>query len=126
MCIVETPIHFPASNYPIMENILTLTDKAKTYLNEMISQQTGQEVGLKIAVVPGGCAGFKYFMDFQNKPDPGDQEIQVEGIKIFIDQTSIDYLKGSSLDYIQSLQGSQLKVNNPNAKGSCGCGKSFK
>ena len=73
---------------------------------------------------PGGCSGFQYGMDFSEKPDENDEIVEQHGVKVFINKESIEFLKGSNIDFVESLQGSGFKIDNPNVKNSCGCGKS--
>ena len=104
--------------------VLTITPKAAGKIKDLLAKENKENHGLRIQVVPGGCSGFSYEFAFdQEKKD--DNVIDVEGIKVYVDKESMSFLKGSLVDYIDTLQGSGFKVSNPNAKSSCGCGSSF-
>lgn len=104
---------------------LQLTDTAVSKVKEVLAQQDPQPGGLRIGVVGGGCSGFSYQMVFENQPTPMDKVMEFDGLKVFVDQTSLMYLDGTQVDYIESLEGSGFKFNNPNVKNTCGCGSSF-
>ncbi len=104
---------------------VTITEKAGTKLKEILASNKKEGMGLRIRVMPGGCAGFKYSLELEQKEAPEDKVIEVSGSKFFIDQNSLGMLKGAKVDYIEGLQDSGFKINNPNATSSCGCGKSF-
>ncbi|MFQ5777984.1 MAG: iron-sulfur cluster insertion protein ErpA [Terriglobia bacterium] len=104
---------------------LQLTESAVNKVKEILTQQNPQPSGLRIGVVGGGCSGFQYQMVFDNEPTPMDKVIQFDGLKVFVDQTSLMYLDGTQVDYIESLEGAGFKFNNPNVKSTCGCGSSF-
>jgi len=102
-----------------------LTDKAVEKVKEILATQEPQPSGLRIAVVGGGCSGFSYSMAFENTPNMLDKTYQYDGLKIFVDQASMLYLDGAEVDYVETLEGSGFKFNNPNVKSTCGCGSSF-
>jgi len=105
---------------------LQLTENAVTKVKEVISQQEPKPAGLRIGVVGGGCSGFSYSMVFETaEPTPMDKVLQFDGLKVFVDQTSLMYLDGTQVDYIESLEGAGFKFENPNVKSTCGCGSSF-
>jgi iron-sulfur cluster assembly protein len=83
------------------------------------------EHGLRIAVRGGGCSGLEYALDFTNEERMGDTVLEFDGLKVFVDMASKQYLEGTEIDYVSSLQGSGFKFKNPNAKRTCGCGSSF-
>lgn len=107
--------------------VLNLTDKAagevRTFLAaEEIPRETA---GLRISVLPGGCSGFKYSLNIEDKPAEDDLTADLNGVRVFIDAFSLQYLNGVTIDYTSSMQGSGFTFNNPNATGGCGCGSSF-
>jgi iron-sulfur cluster assembly protein len=104
---------------------ITITSEAAKHIAQLLEKEKKQNHGLKIEVVPGGCAGYKYYMTFQEKPSDGDKTFEFHGIKIFLDLMSLGLLKGSTIEFVQSLEATGLKINNPNATRACGCGKSF-
>ena len=105
--------------------MVTLTDTAVTKVKEILDSQEPKPNGLRIAVVGGGCSGFSYSMAFENTPNMLDKTYSYEGLKVFIDQASLLYLDGAEVDYVETLEGSGFKFNNPNTKSTCGCGSSF-
>jgi len=102
-----------------------LTDKAVEKVKEILATQEPQPSGLRIAVVGGGCSGFSYSMAFENTPNMLDKTYNYDGLKVFVDQASMLYLEGAEVDYVETLEGSGFKFNNPNVKSTCGCGSSF-
>ena len=106
--------------------MVQLTSTAVSKVKEIISQQSPVPVGLRVAVVGGGCSGFSYHMAFENQVNAtSDNVYEFEGLKVLVDQMSEMYLEGVSIDYIETLEGSGFKFNNPNVKSTCGCGSSF-
>lgn len=81
--------------------------------------------GLRVAVQPGGCSGFKYSLLIEDKPAEDDTVLSQEGFQVFVDPFSLQYLSGIMIDYTTSMQGSGFTFKNPNATGGCGCGSSF-
>ncbi len=102
-----------------------LTEKAVDKVREILSSQEPRPVGLRIAVVGGGCSGFSYSMAFENQPNMLDKTYSYDGLKVFVDQASLLYLDGAEVDYVETLEGSGFKFSNPNVKSTCGCGSSF-
>ena len=105
--------------------MVQLTETAVSKVREILSTQEPQPAGLRIAVVGGGCSGFSYSMAFENTPNMLDKTYNFDGLKVFIDQASLLYLDGAEVDFVESLEGSGFKFNNPNVKSTCGCGSSF-
>jgi iron-sulfur cluster assembly accessory protein len=108
--------------YPTM---VQLTETAVSKVKEILSTQEPKPSGLRIAVVGGGCSGFSYSMAFENSPGLLDKTLSYDGLKVFIDQASLLYLDGAEVDYVENLEGSGFKFNNPQVKSTCGCGSSF-
>jgi len=104
---------------------LELTPTAVSKVKEIITQQSPPPKGLRVAVVGGGCSGFSYQMNFENDSNGIDKVFDFEGLKVYVDQASLMYLKGTRIDYIETLEGSGFKFENPNVKTTCGCGSSF-
>lgn len=104
---------------------LTLTPIAVTKVKEIMSQQAPLPVGLRVAVVGGGCSGFSYHLAFESESNGMDRVIDFNGLKVFVDPTSLLYLDGTEIDYVETLEGSGFKFSNPNVKHTCGCGSSF-
>jgi iron-sulfur cluster assembly protein len=105
--------------------MIQLTPVAVTKVQEILDMQEPKPAGLRISVVGGGCSGFSYSMAFENSPGMLDKVYSFEGLKVFIDQASLLYLDGAEVDYVETLEGSGFKFNNPNVKSTCGCGSSF-
>ena len=105
--------------------MVQITEKAIGKVKEIMSSQDPAPSGLRFSVVGGGCSGFSYSMAFENAPGMLDKTYEFEGLKVFIDQASMLYLDGAEVDYVETLEGSGFKFNNPNVKSTCGCGSSF-
>ena len=105
--------------------MISLTPTAVSKVKEIMAQQPETYEGLRLQVVGGGCSGFQYSMAFERQSNGDDNVLSVDGLKVFIDPQSLTYLDGTEIDYIETLQGSGFKFNNPNVKSSCGCGESF-
>ncbi len=86
---------------------------------------TAEKGGLRISVMPGGCSGFKYGLVIEDQQADDDVSVEVEGIRIFVDPFSAQYLSGTMIDYVSSMQGAGFTFKNPNTTGGCGCGSSF-
>lgn len=116
-----------ATPTPVVDNgmPITLTSKAIEMTKKAIAEEGLNDHGLRIAVRGGGCSGLEYALDFADTARPGDSIFEVEGLKVYIDMASLQFLKGTEIDYVSGLQGSGFKFKNPNAKRSCGCGHSF-
>jgi len=104
---------------------IELTPKAVSKVKEILAQQNPQPAGLRVAVVGGGCSGFSYQMNFENETNGIDKIYEFDGLKVFIDQASLMYLNGTKIDFLETLEGSGFKFENPNVKTTCGCGSSF-
>jgi len=104
---------------------VTLTPKAIAKVKEIMGQQTPAPSGLRIGVVGGGCSGFSYSMSFENSSGMMDKVFDMEGLKVYVDATSVMYLNGCIVDYLETLEGAGFKFENPNVKSTCGCGSSF-
>jgi iron-sulfur cluster assembly protein len=105
--------------------MVQLTETAINKVNEIMNTQDPKPAGLRISVVGGGCSGFSYSMAFENNPGMLDKTFNFGDLKVFIDQASLLYLDGAEVDYVETLEGSGFKFNNPNVKSTCGCGSSF-
>ncbi|MBS3110395.1 iron-sulfur cluster assembly accessory protein [Candidatus Woesearchaeota archaeon] len=103
-----------------------VTKQAAAKLRELFMKEKKENYGLRISVVPGGCSGYSYGLEFENKETKEDKVLKENGVKIIIDNESLKMIKGSKLDFVDTLQGSGFKITNPNAVDSCGCGQSFR
>ncbi len=104
---------------------ITLTPSAVAKVKEIMAQQNPVPAGLRVGVVGGGCSGFSYSMSFENASGLMDKVFDMEGLKVFVDATSVMYLNGCRVDYVETLEGAGFKFENPNVKSTCGCGSSF-
>lgn len=105
--------------------MVQLTETAVSKVKEILDTQEPKPAGLRIAVVGGGCSGFSYSMAFETSPGLLDKTYSFDGLKVFVDQASLLYLEGAEVDFVETLEGSGFKFNNPNVKSTCGCGSSF-
>ena len=106
--------------------MFTVTDKAAEEIKKLLNEEDIPNAVLRVRVVPGGCSGFSYEMGFDDETEESDQIIENEGVMVAIDELSFPYLEGAVLDYKDGLNGTGFSINNPNAKGSCGCGSAFR
>jgi iron-sulfur cluster assembly accessory protein len=118
----------PTTGTPIPEvkkAPITLTQNATAKVKEIMTQQNPAPAGLRVGVVGGGCSGFSYSMQFENSAGMMDKVFNFDGLKVFVDATSVMYLNGCVVDYVETLEGAGFKFENPNVKSTCGCGSSF-
>ena len=106
------------------EMIVTLTDKAANKVKLLLEKESKQDYGLRVGVVAGGCSSYTYDIGLEKAPKENDIVIEEKGVKIFINPESIAFMKGSTVDYLDTLTNAGFKINNPNVKTSCGCGHS--
>jgi iron-sulfur cluster assembly accessory protein len=104
---------------------ISLTSTAIAKVKEIMAQQNPAPSGLRVGVVGGGCSGFSYSMQFENSPGMMDKVFDMDGLKVYVDATSLMYLNGCRVDYVETLEGAGFKFENPNVKSTCGCGSSF-
>lgn len=104
---------------------LIITEKAADKLKEILKSKNKVGSGLRIQVIAGGCSGHQYAFDFEDKQQEGDNVIEINNVKFYIDAESMQLLRGAKVDYVDSLQGAGFKISNPNAEHTCGCGQSF-
>jgi iron-sulfur cluster assembly protein len=104
---------------------IKLTDKAASKIEELLGQQEGgSEQALRVAVRGGGCSGFQYALAF-DAPKEDDHRFEAKGVSVVVDKTSMQFVFGSEVDWVDGLQGAGFSVNNPNVVAACGCGSSF-
>ncbi|CAL4320786.1 iron-sulfur cluster insertion protein ErpA [Buchnera aphidicola] len=106
-------------------NFLNFTDAAIKKINELIHIKNNKNLKLRVYISGGGCSGFQYQFDFDEKINEDDIIIKKLNVSIIIDPISLQYLYGGKVDYLENLEGSKFTVFNPNAKNTCGCGSSF-
>ena len=105
---------------------LKITPKAQERIKELLAKEGKPDAGLRLYISGGGCAGMSYGMTIDDAIGNDDAVVKTNGIKVIVDKLSLIYLRGSTIDYEETLQTSGFKVDNPNAAASCGCGLSFK
>lgn len=105
---------------------VTLTSAAAQAVRELIEKRNLTGYALRVFVQGGGCSGFQYGMALEGNIRDEDIKYEVDGVQMVIDEVSIDYLRGATVDYVDDLMGSGFKIENPNAVSSCGCGSSFR
>ena len=104
---------------------VTVTDVASDKIGEFLkSEDKAPGHGLRVRIKAGGCSGFEYVLELDKIRD-SDQSFGTESGRVIVDEISLPYLSGSTIDYVESLQGAGFDIRNPNSKGSCGCGSSF-
>ena len=122
---MATTITTPTTTPTTEPKPLNLTEHAIAKVKEIMAQQNPVPAGLRVGVVGGGCSGFSYSMSFENGAGMMDKTFDFDGLKVYVDATSLMYLKGVSVDYLETLEGAGFKFDNPNVKSTCGCGSSF-
>ena len=106
------------------ETPVTVSARAAKQIAKIVAAEA-KPMMLRLSVSGGGCSGFQYNFELDDKETEDDLVIAKDSIKVLIDATSLEFLKGSQIDYVDDLIGASFKVTNPNATASCGCGTSF-
>ena len=108
--------------------MITLTPTAASNLQDVLHSKGLSEapLGLRVFVQGGGCGGMQYGMTFEGNPREVDEVYETYGIKVFVDPTSMFYVNGAQIDFVDNLMGGGFHIENPNAVSSCGCGSSFR
>jgi iron-sulfur cluster assembly accessory protein len=104
--------------------LLSVTEAAATKIKQLMAEETDVSV-LRVAIQGGGCSGFQYGLGFDRGAVEGDHELEAHGVQVVVDPFSAPYLMGAQVDYLETIQESGFKIENPNAVASCGCGHSF-
>ncbi|HVI50435.1 MAG TPA: iron-sulfur cluster insertion protein ErpA [Candidatus Sulfotelmatobacter sp.] len=110
---------------PVLERIVNLTENAARRVNKLKQMEGNDALMLRLSVNGGGCSGFSYNFALDDKMNEDDQRFEAHGITLLVDETSLDLLAGSTVDFVEDLVGSAFQVKNPNASSTCGCGSSF-
>ena len=111
----------PAVQMPTVD----VTEVASAKMHEILLQEKMEGKGVRIYVEGGGCSGFQYGFAFDEPRDTDFRLAMKEGFEVLVDSFSMNYLKGATVDFVDTIEGSGFKIANPNATGSCGCGSSF-
>jgi iron-sulfur cluster assembly protein len=107
------------------ETLLSLTPVAAAKVRDLLAEEPdGDALVLRVAIQGGGCSGFQYGLGFDSVAE-GDIELELEGVPVVVDPFSAPYLRGTTIDFLNTIQESGFKIDNPNATASCGCGHSF-
>ncbi len=107
-------------------SIVNLTAAAATKLRELTKEEPSPAIGLRVYVYSGGCSGYRYGMMLEDQPTADDNVLEANGVRVYVDSNSVPLIKGSSIDYVDTLMGAGFTVVNPNAVSGCGCGSSFR
>lgn len=102
-----------------------LTEAAAEKVQGLLARENNPDLHLRVFVSGGGCSGFQYGFTFDDQVNDNDTLVETTGVKLLVDQMSLDLLKGAEIDYQSSVQGESFVIRNPNASSTCGCGKSF-
>lgn len=121
--VLSTSVDFLVC-FKFLTRMLTLTESAASQIKRLQEEQADAEHRLRIFVDAGGCSGFEYGMSFSCKQE-GDHEFEDRGVSFYMDAASLEYMKGSVVEFDDSLHGKGFQIQNPNATNTCGCGRSF-
>jgi iron-sulfur cluster assembly protein len=106
--------------------LVTLTEGAAQKISRLMAEEpAGEAEVLRVAIQGGGCSGFEYALGFDRGAQAGDHELEFHGVRVVVDPFSAPYLQGSTIDFLEGLQESGFKIDNPNVVSACGCGSSF-
>jgi len=106
--------------------VLSVTPAAVEVIRNLLQQRNIPNHSLRVFVSGGGCSGMQYGMAFEESPKEFDKVVAMDGVSLIVDSTSLMYLQGATIDYVDSLMGGGFRIENPNAVSSCGCGSSFR
>src|SRR5882757_5533456 len=120
-----TPTAEVVTGAPVSTQPVALTPAAIAKVRDIMATQDPVPAGLRIGVVGGGCSGFQYSMSFENQAGMMDKVFKFDDLKVFVDATSLMYLNGCVVDYVETLEAAGFKFDNPSVKSTCGCGSSF-
>src|SRR5271154_815108 len=105
--------------------MITITPAATIKIKEIMAQQNPAPAVLRVGVRGGGCSGFTYALEFEDTIRDTDEVLEIDGLKVAVDQMSAMYLEGVTIDYVETLEASGFKFDNPGVRSTCGCGQSF-
>ncbi|MGJ8661995.1 MAG: iron-sulfur cluster insertion protein ErpA [Marinicella sp.] len=104
---------------------IQLSSSAANKITQLVLEEMNPDLKFRVYIIGGGCSGFQYGFAFEEEQVDGDMVMEAHGVSMMVDPMSFPYLMGSTVDYLEDLQGSRFVVSNPNAKSTCGCGSSF-
>ncbi len=122
---MDIQINFAPKPKVIEGATVGFTDAAAIKVKALIEEEKNPNLKLRVSVDGGGCSGFQYGFAFDENVGDDDTVVEKHGATMLVDVTSMQYLNGSEVDYLEGLEGARFVVNNPNAKSTCGCGSSF-
>lgn len=126
---MQEPINLPTSGEANAgtgsDALIQLTELAIDKVKELLRREGATGHGLRVGVTGGGCSGMQYQLAFEEGPKAGDLVLECDGVRVFVDPSSQQHLRGLTLDYVTGLNGAGFKFLNPNATRTCGCGTSF-
>jgi len=108
-----------------MDNNIKFTDSAVKKVKELVEEESNPDLSLRVFITGGGCSGFQYGFNFDEIINEDDFVFEIDGVKFLVDSASYQYLVGAEIDYVDSFEGAQFTIKNPNAVTTCGCGSSF-
>jgi iron-sulfur cluster insertion protein len=108
-----------------MNQNIKFTNNAVKKVSELIAEESNPDLALRVFITGGGCSGFQYGFNFDEIINPDDFVFEIDGVKFLVDSVSYQYLIGAEIDYVDSFEGAQFTIKNPNAVTTCGCGSSF-
>ncbi len=122
---MDIQINFAPKPKVIEGATIGFTESAANKVKALVAEENNPNLKLRVSVDGGGCSGFQYGFAFDENINDDDVVVEKNGATVLVDVTSIQYLNGSEVDYLEGLEGARFVVNNPNAKSTCGCGSSF-
>jgi len=122
---MDIQINFAPKPKVIEGATVGFSDSAAAKVKALVEEEKNPNLKLRVSVDGGGCSGFQYGFAFDENINDDDTVIEKDGATMIVDVTSMQYLNGSEVDYLEGLEGARFVVNNPNAKSTCGCGSSF-
>jgi iron-sulfur cluster assembly accessory protein len=124
MSIIEQDI--PKQTETQNPSLMVVTPSAVQVIKDLLTQRNIPHYSLRVFVAGGGCSGMQYGMAFEENAREHDLVVETEGVRLLVDSTSLMYLRGATIDFVDSLMGGGFRIENPNAVSSCGCGHSFR
>ncbi len=122
---MDIQINFAPKPKVIEGATVGFTESAANKVKALVEEEKNPNLKLRVSVDGGGCSGFQYAFSFDENVNDDDTVVEKNGATVLVDVTSMQYLNGSEVDYLEGLEGARFVVNNPNAKSTCGCGSSF-
>jgi len=122
---MDIQINFAPKPKVIEGATIGFTESAANKVKALVEEEKNPKLKLRVSVDGGGCSGFQYAFAFDDNVNGDDTVVEKNGATVLVDVTSMQYLNGSEVDYLEGLEGARFVVNNPNAKSTCGCGSSF-